>query len=361
MPGRRRESDADVAENAEPLTVLDLDDPEIGLRPEDRFAVIPPGPRLVPRRAHDEATRIPVLLLAGLLGLFVLASWLGGVGSEDASDQDSPVAPLLDRITGTTLLLVGDDGVAAIEVGRGAARPVDDPGARALLRERGPRSRLVPTDASGRAWAVSAGPDGIATARELDLGDGRVTAEVRVEGVVVAATTGALIVERSSGVLDAVGRDGATVLTVAPSGQVLGAAGTRVATRVVDGCSGTDCGVAITDVATGATLVVSAPLSAGGTEFGSLSPDGRLLAVVRSDGVDTHGLLVDLDLGATIPFRARGVGRDTIGPTALAWSPDGAWLFVATERDGLDAVATLDGTTYRVGSDLPAFTAILTR
>jgi hypothetical protein len=56
------------------------------------------------------------------------------------------------------------------------------------------------------------------------------------------------------------------------------------------------------------------------------------------------------------PFRTRAVRRDSGAP--LAWSSDGAWLFVATERDGLDAVG-IDGQGYRVANALPPFEAIL--
>jgi hypothetical protein len=363
VPVRRGKSDGDVAEDAEPLAVLDLDDPEIGIRPEDRFAAIPPGPRLVPRRMHGESTRAPVVLLAGLLALFIIGSWLGGVGSDDEVDTEPTATPVLDQITETKLLLVGDEGIAEIDVGRGAARPVDDGASYAirLRRHLEPRSRIIPSATAGRAWVVSRDTDGVSSTREIDLGDGATTAKLSVEGRVVAAATDALVVERSAGLIEAVRFDGTTLPTVAPSGRVLGAAGTLVATRAVEGCADRNCGIVVTDIATGTTRDLPAPLSAGGTEFGSMAPDGRLLAVLRSDGVETHGVLLHTELGTTTPFRARNVGRDTIGPTALSWSADGAWLLIATEFGGLDAVATVDGTTYRVVADLPPFTAIVAR
>lgn len=359
VPARWGRSDDEVADDAEPLSVLDLDDPELGIRPEDRFATIPPGPRLIPRRVHDESTRAPVLLLAGLLVLFVVGSWLGGIGSDEPPETRAGPVPVLDQTTGTTLLLVGEEGAAVIDVGRKAAISVDDEGTRAIARARSIRSRVVPSATAGRAWIVSGEPNGVSTAREIDIGDGSTTAEVQVEGVVTGATEAGLVVERKSGPVEVVGADGTTIMMLAPSGRVVGAARNLVAVRPE--CEGRVCGVAVIDVATGARRELPGELAASGTELGSLSPDGRLLAIVRSDGVDTHGVLVDVELGVVTPFQARGLRRAALGPAALAWSADDAWLFVATAPSGLDAVATGDGTTYRVDAVLPPFTAILTR
>ncbi|MGH9030746.1 MAG: hypothetical protein ACRDZV_01350 [Acidimicrobiia bacterium] len=360
MPARRGRSDDEVADDAEPLAVLDLDDPELGIRPEDRFAAIPPGPRLVPRRVHDESTRAPVLLLAALLALFVVGSWLGGIGSDEASRTAAGPLPVLDQITGATLLLVADERATVIEVGRDAGIPVDDRAARALVRTRSTRSRVVPSVTAGRAWIVSGTTGGVSTAREIDITDGSTTAEMQLEGTVAGATDAGLVVERPSDLLEVVGPDGVTVLTLAPSGRVLGAAADSVAIRPGE-CGGGECTVTVTDVATGTQRELPAELAAQGTEFGSLSPDGRLLAIARSDGVDTRGILVDVELGTVTTFRARGVRRDALGPAALAWSPDGAWLFLASAPGGLDAVATGDGTSYRVDAELPPLRAILNR
>ena len=359
VPARWGRSDDDVADDAEPLAVLDLDDPELGIRPEDRFAAIPPGPRLVPRRVHDESTRAPVVLLGGLLVLFVVGSWLGGIGSDEPPETTAGPLPVLDQITGTALLLVGEEAAAVIDVGRDGAIPVEDDGAEAVVRARSGRARVVPSVTAGRAWMVSRGPRGVSIAREIDIADGSTTAEVQVEGIVAGATDAGLVVERPSGLLEVVGPDGATIVTVAPSGSVLGAARDLVAFRPE--CEDRACGVTVFDVATGTQRALPAELAASGTEIGSLSPDGRLLAIARSDGVDTRGVLVDVEVGSVTPFEARGLRRAALGPAALAWSTDGAWLFVATAPSGLDAVTTGDGTTYRVNADLPESSAILTR
>ena len=360
VPVRRRGSDDDVTDDAEPLSVLDLDDPELGIRPEDRFAAIPPGPRLVPRRVHDESTRAPVLLLAGLLALFVLGSWLGGIGSDEAPESRAdPAQPVLDQTTDTTLLLVGEEDAAVIDVGRKAAIPVDDAGTRAIARARSIRSRVVASSTAGRAWIVTREPDGTSIAREIDTTSGATTAKVQIDGLVAGATEAGLVVERRSGPVEVVGADGATTTTLAPSGRVMGAARNLVTVRPE--CAGRACGVAVIDVTTGTSRELPGELAASGTELGSLSPDGRKLAIVRSDGVDTHGVLVDVELGTVTPFRARGLRRAALGPAALAWSPDEAWLFVATAPNGLDAVATGDGTAYRVDAELPPVSAILVR
>lgn len=362
MPGRRGKprSEDDIAENAEPLSVLDLDDPEVGIRPEDRFAAIPPGPRLVPRRLHHESTRAPVLLLAGLLAVFLLGSWLGSVGSDEEADRPSMSFPVLDVDTGATLLLVAPDNVAEIDVGGSIARPVEGAGdAVRRYRGRAIRVRLLPSATPGRAWLVTTATAGMSTAREIELADGRVGAELAVEGSVLGATTAGLVVEHDPMTYTLVAFDGVPIRVLDRDAEFLGAADTLVATSS-DDCGGSTCAIRLQDVETGDVREITVELAARGSGAGSLAPDGRRLAYTRSDGVETHGVLVDLELETTTPFRARAVRRDTPGPHH-AWSPGGDWLFLATTRNGLDAVATADGTNSRVDADLPPFTGILTR
>jgi hypothetical protein len=345
------------ADLGEPLTVLDLDDPEIGLRPEDRFAAIPPGPRIVPRRVHRQSTHAPLLLLGGLIVFFLVGAWLGSPSSSppDTGTANRP-APALDQDTDTTLVLLGSDGARRLDVDEGTtARAAEGlaPVAESVVG----RARLVPSAAERRVWLVTSEPSGTSVAQEIDVDDGSPTgAPIEVEGFVTGAVTTGLVVERASGALQVVREDGTTTLSLAEGRVFLAASGSRLATRPAS-CTGSVCDVVIDDVVTGTSRTVRVEVGPGGTEVAGFSPDGNQLVVARSDGLQTRGVVVDVGLDAATPFRTRAARRDSGGP--LAWSPDGAWLFVATERDELDAVGA-DGRSYRVAIELPSFEAILT-
>jgi hypothetical protein len=102
----------------EPLTPIDLEDAEVGIRPEDRYAAIPPGPRLIRRRVHEESSWAPLWLLVGVVVLFGLAALLGRGGGDDATaPSPSPSESSPPRtVTGEQLLLIGGQGVAEYDV-----------------------------------------------------------------------------------------------------------------------------------------------------------------------------------------------------------------------------------------------------
>jgi hypothetical protein len=342
--------------------VLDLDAPELGIRPEDRFAAIPPGPRLIPRRHHDESSRAPFVLLAGLVAFFVIGAWLGGAGSDDddgPDTRDAPASPLA-QATGTRLVLLGGESVAVFDVDEAAVTPVETSGFDALASAIAAHPVTVRPGSPGQIWVATAEQDGASSAHQLDLADGSPTAaDVVVEGHVIGALSAAVVVERAGGGLDIVDGSGTTIRELGTGRAFLAAGGAVLATRSRD-CTGAECEVVVDDFATGVTYRLRTGLGASGGELATVSPDGRRLAVVRSDGVETHGALVDLRLDTVIPFEARATLRRSTGAPTLAWSPDGSWLFVATTRGGLDAVAS-DGQTYRVEAELPPFAAIVTR
>jgi len=340
----------------EPLTVLDLDDPEIGIRPEDRFAAIPPGPRIVPRRVRTESTNAPLLLLGALVAFFLVGAWLGGPGSPEP-ESGATAVPELDQRTRTILLTFGGGDVRRLDVDRRSTHAEHDEGLRALAAALSGRTRLVPSAATGRIWLVTGDPGGFSTVQEIEVADGSPTAPpTRLEGFVSGAVSTGLVVERASGALEIVGVDDATVSPLAEDRLFVAAAGTQLATTSA-GCTGPECEIVVDDVVTGASRRLKVELGPGGTEVAGFSPDGAQLVVARSDGVQTRGVIIDVPLETVTTFRARAVRRDSSAP--LAWSPDGAWLFLATERDGLDAVG-VDGQGYRVEADLPPFDAIVT-
>ena len=81
--------------------------------------------------------------------------------------------------------------------------------------------------------------------------------------------------------------------------------------------------------------MIGSALSSGGVAAAAFTDNGRRLAVVESDGARSRGTIVDTATGEVTPFVA-----DTVATSrpALAWSHDGAWLFVATNTHTVDAV-----------------------
>jgi hypothetical protein len=348
MPARGARED-----EAESLTVLDLDAPELGIRPEDQYAAIPPGPRLIPRRRHNESSAAPLLLLGGLVLFFALGAWLGGAGSDEHDGTTASTGdplPVLEESTGTELLLVGEGRMDALDVDGSRVRAVGDVSARSVL---------VPSAVPRRVWLTTPEPDGSTVVRELDVADGTETsAPIAVDGRVVGALSGGIVVERVPGALELVGADAETLRELGDQRTFVASAGDVLATRST-ACTGPDCEITVDDFATGVTRQVRIELGSVGPEVAAISPDGRRLAVLRSDGVEMHGVVVDLRLATVSRFEARAAVRGLSGAPALAWSSDGNWLFVATVRSGINAVGS-DGQVYRVDAELPTFSGIVT-
>src|SRR5699024_9740976 len=71
---------------------------------------------------------------------------------------------------------------------------------------------------------------------------------------------------------------------------------------------------------------------------GAVSPTGSAAALVRrsDDGTQARLYLVDLVSGDEVAIDASI--RRAVGPGQLAWSPDGRWLFAASDQGRLLAV-----------------------
>src|SRR5947208_15859310 len=107
------------ADAGEALPVVDLDDTELGIGAEDRYAYVPPGPQWIRRRVHDSSKQIPIAILVALAVFFVI----GGLLQRSKSDRVEPPRevtaqrlPGLHRTTGATLLLLAPDGVHTLDV-----------------------------------------------------------------------------------------------------------------------------------------------------------------------------------------------------------------------------------------------------
>ena len=383
---RCRECGADLADDVrgcpacdadagEALPALDLDDTELGIRTEDRYAYVPPGPKWIRRRVHDSSKQIPIAILVALAIFFVLGALLQRSGRDRAEPPREVTAqrlPGLHRTTGTSLLLLAPDGLHTLDVdgrrvrtGSVAELPTGPITAAVTSGDQtvvvvdhrayvvplslegpatgiGPAVEVYPSHRAGRVWLLTYPADGSVVARELGL-DG-------VETTPAAVLSGSATVRGAAGegvVIDRLGADGTRSLAAwdpARPGEppatfrtdaLFVAASRNVVASRPSGCSAQQCDLFLDDPTSGQHRVIGNALNGGGVAAAAFTDDGRRLAVVESDGARSQGTIVDTATGKVTPFVADPVA--TSRPT-LAWSHDGAWLFVATNTDTVDAV-----------------------
>jgi hypothetical protein len=363
------------ADAGEALPVLDLDDTELGIRTEDRYAYVPPGPQWIRRRVHDTSKQLPIAVLVGL-GLFFA---LGVLLQRSTSDRVEPPRqvtaqslPSLHRTTGASLLLLAPDGLHTLDVdgqrlrtgsiaelppGAVTAAATNGDDAVVVVDHRayavplsldgpatgiGPAVEVYPSHHTGRVWLLTYPADGSVVARELTT-DG-------VETSPPAALGGSATVRGVAGdgvVVDRLGADGTRSLatwdptrpTEPPTAfrtDALFVAASRdvVASRPAE-CSAAHCDLYLDTPATGQHRVIENALGAGGVTTATFTGNGRRLAVVESDGARSRGTIVDTSTGAVTRFVVDSVAQ---ARPALAWSRDGSWLFVATSTGTVDAV-----------------------
>ncbi len=379
------------------LPVVDLDDTELGIRTEDRYAYIPPGPQWIRRRVHDNSMRIPIAILVALALFFVLGAWLQRPGRDRAAaprEVRVQSLPALQRSTDTSLLALAPDGVRAVDVDRKRLRdaavaelptgpttaamtsgdsavvvvdhrayviPLSLDGAATSI---GPAVEVFPSQRDGRVWLLTYPADGTVVARELGL-DGVETAPPAVLG-------GSATVRGPAGgklVIDRLGADGTRSLatwnptsTTEPTetfrtGALFVASGRDVVASRPAGCGGGQCDLYLDDTSTGRHQVIENALGGGGVAAAAFADDGRHLGVVESDGVRSRGTLVDITTGTLTRFVAGPVASTR---PALAWSHDGAWLFVTTNTGAIDAVDRR-GHAYAISAPRVEDAALLAR
>ena len=364
--------DADAGES---LPVVELADDELGIRTEDRYAYVPPGPKWIRRRVHDDSARIPIAILAGLVLFFLVGAWLQQSPRDRATpprDVAADALPALRQPTRTSLLVLTPDGVQTLDVDRRQTRvaaPAEFPvgpvtaattsGDHAVLVV-DHRAYVVPLSLDGpaagigsavevfpskrdrRVWLLTYPPDGSVLGREVDLTGVETTAPAVLGGsaTVRAAAGDGLVIERLIA-------DGTRALaTWDPAQPALGpdtfrtgalfvAAGRAVVASRDAACVARRCDLFLDDVVTGHGRVIGNALGQGGVAAAAFSSDGRHLAVVESDGDRSQGTIIDTTTGSLTPFSAGPVAGTH---PALAWSRDGRWLFVATSSGRIDAV-----------------------
>jgi hypothetical protein len=370
-----RDCPACNADAGEALPVVELEDDELGIRTEDRYAYVPPGPKWIPRRIHHDSARVPIAILVGLLLVFLVGAWL----QQSSRDRGAPRPdarpaglPTLQQPTGASLLVLTPDGLHALDVDKhqvrkagiaelpvGAVTAATTSGDHAVLVV-DHRAYVVPLSLDGpatgigsavevfpskrdrRVWLLTYPPDGTVAAREVDL-DGAETTPPAVLGgsaTVRAAAGDGLVIERLSS-------DGTRSLAMwdpdrpadAPvtfrTGVLFVAAGRDVVASRDAACVARRCDLYLDDLATGSQRVIGRAFGRGGIAAAAFSTDVRLLAVIESDGDRLRGTFVNTMTGALTPFAVDPVAR---ARPALAWSRNGSWLFVSTSTGRIEAV-----------------------
>jgi hypothetical protein len=385
------------ADAGEALAALDLDDTELGIRTEDRYAYVPPGPQWIRRRVHDSSKQLPIAILVALAVFFVLGAFLPRSGRDRAEPPREVKAqnlPGLHRTTGASLLLLAPDGLHTLDVdgqrvrtGSVAELPAGPISAAATSGDQtvvvvdhrayavplslegpaasiGPAVEVYPSQRAGRVWLLTYPADGSVVARELGL-DG-------VETTPAAVLSGSATVRGAAGegvVIDRLGADGTRSLATwnpAHPGEtpatfrtdaLFVAAGRNVVASRPSGCSAQQCDLFLDDLNSGQHRVIANALSGGGVAAAAFTDNGRRLAVVESDGTRSRGTIVDTSTGKVTRFVADSVAASR---PALAWSRDGAWLFVAARTDTVDAVDRR-GRAYAVPIPAVEGAGVLTR
>ncbi|MGH9026455.1 MAG: hypothetical protein ACRDWD_10145 [Acidimicrobiia bacterium] len=301
----------------EPLTPIDLEDAEVGIRPEDRYAAIPPGPKLIRRRVHEESRWAPAWLLGGLVVLFVIGALLGRSGGGDT--ESSPAArpgdpPPLRTVTGERVLLLGGGGIANYDIddrtvtgvrGDGFSGPVTaaartNVGVVVISRERaylleddkaidlGPAVDVAGSDVRG--WIVSRASPGLLAAHVV-LGPQFTPGDVVLPAgtVRVTAVGGRLVAER----VEADGTSAIELLTPKAPGEprrlinrgnvLLGAAADTIASR--GECDPDGCALVLEDVPTRRERSLAGALPSG-IRTAVFSPDGDWLFVQTGNRIE---------------------------------------------------------------------------
>jgi hypothetical protein len=385
------------ADAGEALTALDLYDTDLGIRTEDRYAYVPPGPQWIRRRVHDSSKQLPIAILVALAVFFVLGAFLPRSGRDRAEPPREVTAqnlPGLHRTTGASLLLLASDGLHALDIdeqrvrtGSVAELPAGPITAATTSGDQtvvvvdhraytvplsldgpatsiGPAVEVYPSHLAGRVWLLTYPADGSVVARELSL-DG-------VETTPAAVLSGSATVRGAAGegvVIDRLGADGTRSLaTWNPTrpgeppatfrtDALFVAAGRNVVASRPSACSAQQCDLFLDDLASGQHRVIANALSGGGVAAAAFTDNGRRLAVVESDGTRSRGTIVDTSTGKVTRFVADPVAASR---PALAWSRDRAWLFVATRTDTVDAVDRR-GRAYAVPIPAVEGAGVLTR
>lgn len=373
------------------LPVVELEDAELGIRPEDRYAAIPPGPKLIRRRVHDESRRAPAYLLVALFMLVALAAWLGAgshhgaTSSNGAGTAGEHATRLFRHLTNAQVVMRIRNALFVVDVDRGSLvglaprnvppQPVD----RLIVT-----GRTLVAQVDGRAYAIRS-----AAAPAVDLGPAEtVVAATEPERVWITALVGGQYLLRQ------VATDGTTIeiaqlqpteglAGVSTGGVVLSSSRpSRVTLLAPRDGSRQRLGGTASFIASNAAAVVTTEIrgrldylnvddpahgrhrsfrrglvNASGRvlpDFSSmsLSPDGSRLAFTNPSATGVTLALIDLHTGRIVSRQAIPVAD-----TPTAWSRDSSWLFAGAPGGGLLAIDRR-GTSALVDAPVDPFSLI---
>jgi hypothetical protein len=120
------------------------------------------------------------------------------------------------------------------------------------------------------------------------------------------------------------------------------------------------CSYVVLDPAGGARRVLPGLAARPDGPLGVIAPDGSAAAVFRVAGGQLRLRLINLASGADQRI-AVPMYQQSLGPQALAWSPDSRWLFIVTARGYLAAVNARTERVEGLGVTLPPVSMIAVR
>jgi hypothetical protein len=377
----------DALDELDDLPVVELEDAELGIRSEDRYAAIPPGPKLIRRRVHDQSSRAPAYLLVALFMLVALAAWLGrgdhhGATSSDAAGTaGEQVIRVFRHLTNAQAVLRSGNALFVVDVDRGSIVPLQprDLPAQSVDRLIATGRTLV-VQVTGHAYAVRGAA---LSAPAVDLGPAEtVVAATEPERVWIAALVNGRYLLRE------VATDGTTIETaqLQPTEELAGATTggvllssnrpSRVTQMLPRDGSRRQLGGNAVFIASNANVVVTAE-TRGGLDYlnvddtargrhssfqrgrllpdlsnVSLSPDGSRLAFTNPSTAGVTLTIIDLHTEHVVSREATPVAD---APTA--WSPDSRWLFAGAPSGGLLAIDR-QGTAAVVDAPVDPFSLI---
>jgi hypothetical protein len=275
----------------------------------------------------------------------------------------------LARITTTAVLASGDVPVVFfVGSDRALVRSLDD--TTGYVVRDGKQAVELPPFLRDGVWMLP-GPDPqhlwidqppggqyVLALRKLDGTPTGVTIEVP-RGVDVAGSdsAGYLLLSGIGGVYDARPGSAHRITT----GILLAGGPTRWLTVECD--DSLSCTNVVIDRLSGARHTLDAPVDSFEPNSGTISPDGRTVALPRYADINSSGIrLVDLDSGADRSVKAtlpHGMGLQT--GSHMVWSPDSRWLFATDAAGRVMIINRATGRAAPLGTPLPPVAQLILR
>ncbi|MGH9137720.1 MAG: zinc ribbon domain-containing protein [Acidimicrobiales bacterium] len=295
------------------------------------------------RRTSPTSTASTTISGAPLLGEPTGLTLILSGDREEAVDVDTGVVTRLDV---GEVVMAQDDGLVTRGGGGLVWHPWPVTAGQAV--DLGPGDLALPAGGGDRVWVVGYGP---APSGRLVRLDGGTVARLELPpgGGPFPVTMGDALAVAAGGRVYVYDRDGS--VTEVAVGDLLGTAGDRLVVRQCD--IDLHCVVTLLHPVTGETQTLDdsgqSAWSFGWHGSFATAPDGRLATVVPQLPEDGTGSFSSAEVVILNPDGDRQVVTEVqaYGPTAVAWSSDGRWLFWL---DGTEAwaVDTADGSIHKI-------------